>query len=155
MVIQSVVSTAHESRSLQISERFCLTSSLIPDSDCNSTSSVDFSPIICLRFIKTLLIVLMDIETSCKGHCEKLSHFLDLATHTVVGFLVNFKYYIQVAPVLYTPVTCYYTSPQQKESAFFIIQPTVDISNINISAKGITLTYYIFDQNFSSCYLKV
>ena len=41
-------STAHKSRSLQISERFCLTSSLIPDCDCNSTSSVDiyFSSII-------------------------------------------------------------------------------------------------------------
>ena len=41
-------SAAHKSRSIQISERFCLTSSLIPDCDCNSTSSVDiyFSSII-------------------------------------------------------------------------------------------------------------
>ena len=53
-------STAHKSRSLQISERFCLTSSLIPDYDCNSTSSVDiyFSPIICLQFKQYLFILL-------------------------------------------------------------------------------------------------
>ena len=53
-------STTHKSRSLQISERFCLTSSLIPDCDCNSTSSVDiyFSPIICLQFKQYLFILL-------------------------------------------------------------------------------------------------
>ena len=37
----SINSTAHKSRSLQISERFCLTSSLISDYDSNSASSVD------------------------------------------------------------------------------------------------------------------
>ena len=99
------------SKSLQISERFCLTSSLIPDCDCNSTSSVDiyFSPIICLQFKQYLFIllqkckkveslnrlskyywslacgpVMMDREISCKGHCEKLSHFLDHVSHTVI-----------------------------------------------------------------------
>ena len=53
-------STAHKSRSLQISERVCLTSSLISDNDCNSTSSVDiyFSPIICLQFKQYLFILL-------------------------------------------------------------------------------------------------
>ena len=35
-----------------IAEKFCLTSPLIPDSDCNSTLSagIYFSPIICLQF---------------------------------------------------------------------------------------------------------
>ena len=30
------------------------------------------------------MVVMMDIEISCKGHCEKLSHFLDHVRHTVV-----------------------------------------------------------------------
>ena len=29
------------------------------------------------------MVVMMDIEISCKGHCEKLSHFLDHVSHTV------------------------------------------------------------------------
>ena len=28
------------------------------------------------------MVVMMDIEISCKGHCEKLSHFLDHVSHT-------------------------------------------------------------------------
>ena len=39
-VLYFLDSTAHKSRRHQISERFCLTSSLISDCDCNSTSSV-------------------------------------------------------------------------------------------------------------------
>ena len=60
MQLQVSISTAHKSRSLQISERFCLTSSLIPYCDCNSTASVDiyFSPIICLQFKQYLFILL-------------------------------------------------------------------------------------------------
>ena len=27
--------------------------------------------------------VMMDMEISCKSHCEKISHFLDLVNHTV------------------------------------------------------------------------
>ena len=27
------------------------------------------------------MVVMMDIEISCKGHCEKLSHFLDHVSH--------------------------------------------------------------------------
>ena len=29
------------------------------------------------------MIVMMDMEINCKGHCEKLSHFLDHVGHTV------------------------------------------------------------------------
>ena len=29
------------------------------------------------------MVVMMDIEISCKGHCEKLSHFLNHVSHTV------------------------------------------------------------------------
>ena len=28
------------------------------------------------------MVVMMDREISCKGHCEKLSHFLDHVSHT-------------------------------------------------------------------------
>ena len=30
------------------------------------------------------MVVMMDIEISCKGHYEKLSHFLDHVSHTVL-----------------------------------------------------------------------
>ena len=29
------------------------------------------------------MVVMMDMEISFKGHCEKLSHFLDHVSHTV------------------------------------------------------------------------
>ena len=29
------------------------------------------------------MVVMMDMEISCKGHCEKSSHFLDHVSHTV------------------------------------------------------------------------
>ena len=29
------------------------------------------------------MVVMMDMEISCKGHCENLSHFLDHVSHTV------------------------------------------------------------------------
>ena len=63
-IFVSAHSTARKSRRLQISERFCLTSSLIPDCDCNSTSSVDiyFNPIICLQFKQYLFILLQKCE---------------------------------------------------------------------------------------------
>ena len=32
------------------------------------------------------MVVMMDLEISCKGHCEKLSHFLRLVSHTVQIF---------------------------------------------------------------------
>ena len=32
-------------------------------------------------------VVMMDIEISCKGHCEKLSHFQALVSHTVWVFV--------------------------------------------------------------------
>ena len=35
------------------------------------------------------MVVMMDIEISCKGHCEKLSHFLDHVSHTVVDNQVH------------------------------------------------------------------
>ena len=28
------------------------------------------------------MVVMMDMEITCKGHCEKLSHFLDHVSHT-------------------------------------------------------------------------
>ena len=28
------------------------------------------------------MVVMMDMEISCKGHCEKSSHFLDHVSHT-------------------------------------------------------------------------
>ena len=28
------------------------------------------------------MVVMMDMEISCKGHCEKLSHFLNHVSHT-------------------------------------------------------------------------
>ena len=31
------------------------------------------------------MVIMMDREISCKGHCEKLSHFLDLVCHTDVA----------------------------------------------------------------------
>ena len=33
------------------------------------------------------MVVMMDIEISCKGHCEKLSHFVDHLSHTVTVFI--------------------------------------------------------------------
>ena len=37
------------------------------------------------------MVVMMDMEISCKGHCEKLSHFLDNVSHTAYGYvLINF-----------------------------------------------------------------
>ena len=33
------------------------------------------------------MVVMMDREISCKGHCEKLSHFLDHMSHTVLPLL--------------------------------------------------------------------
>ena len=33
------------------------------------------------------VVVMMDIEISCKGHCEKLSHFQALVSHTVWVFM--------------------------------------------------------------------
>ena len=35
------------------------------------------------------MVVMMDMEISCKGHCEKLSHFLDRVSHTVKKNLVS------------------------------------------------------------------
>ena len=35
------------------------------------------------------MVVMMDIEISCKGHCEKLSHFLDHVSHTVLHIYHN------------------------------------------------------------------
>ena len=32
------------------------------------------------------MVVMMEIERSCKGHCEKLSHFVDHVSHTVLDF---------------------------------------------------------------------
>ena len=32
------------------------------------------------------MVVMMVIEINCKGQCEKLSHFLDLVSHTALGF---------------------------------------------------------------------
>ena len=29
------------------------------------------------------MVVMMDMEISCKGHCEKSSHFIDHVSHTV------------------------------------------------------------------------
>ena len=43
--------------------------------------------------------VMMDMEISCKGHCEKLSHFLDHVSHTALimeGFLFSECHYFQV-----------------------------------------------------------
>ena len=31
------------------------------------------------------MVVMMDMEMSCKGHCEKLSDFLDHVSHTDIG----------------------------------------------------------------------
>ena len=33
------------------------------------------------------MVVMMDIEISCKGHCEKLSHFLDHVSHTELLYM--------------------------------------------------------------------
>ena len=35
------------------------------------------------------MVVMMDMEISCKGHCEKLSHFLDHVSHTVLLFTIH------------------------------------------------------------------
>ena len=53
-----VYSIAHESRRLQISERFHLSLKFSPDCDCNSTLSADiyFSPILCIPFEQVLFI---------------------------------------------------------------------------------------------------
>ena len=32
------------------------------------------------------MVVMMDMEITCKGHCEILSHFLDHVSHTVMRF---------------------------------------------------------------------
>ena len=34
------------------------------------------------------MVVMMDMEICCKGHCEKLSHFLDHVSHTVLLAMV-------------------------------------------------------------------
>ena len=54
------ISIAHKSKRLLIQERFCLTSSLIPDCDCNSTLSagIYFRPIIFLQFEQFLFTLL-------------------------------------------------------------------------------------------------
>ena len=35
------------------------------------------------------MVVMMDMEISCKGHCEKLSHFLDHVSHTALNNMPN------------------------------------------------------------------
>ena len=41
------------------------------------------------------MVVMMDIEISCKGHCEKSSHFLDHVSHTgYTGFILLCYYFI-------------------------------------------------------------
>ena len=30
------------------------------------------------------VVIMMDIEISCKGQCENVSHFLDLVSHTAI-----------------------------------------------------------------------
>ena len=45
------------------------------------------------------MVVMMDMEISCKGHCEKLSHFLNHVSHTViakVNFCINFNFCIAI-----------------------------------------------------------
>ena len=43
------------------------------------------------------MLVLMDMEISCKGHCEKLSHFLDHVSHTVnnLNILIILRSYVE------------------------------------------------------------
>ena len=41
------------------------------------------------------MVVMMDMEISCKGHCEKLSHFLEHVSHTVVS-----KYNVRLKTLL-------------------------------------------------------
>ena len=47
------------------------------------------------------MIVLMDREISCKGHCEKLSHFLDHVSHTVLPSSNFIKAYTCVLNIYY------------------------------------------------------
>ena len=37
------------------------------------------------------MVVMMDIEISCKGHCGKSSHFLDHVSHTVHGLFFQYS----------------------------------------------------------------
>ena len=41
------------------------------------------------------MVVMMDMEISCKGHCEKSSHFQDHVSHTVTdkAYWNRFFYY--------------------------------------------------------------
>ena len=58
-------SSSQEQETTRMAEKFCLTSSFIPDSDCNSTSSacIYFSPIICLQFRQYCLLYCKDART--------------------------------------------------------------------------------------------
>ena len=46
------------------------------------------------------MVVMMDKEISCKGHCEKLSHFLDHVSHTVKA-LIETNVNIRNGPILF------------------------------------------------------
>ena len=46
------------------------------------------------------VIVMMDIEVSCKGHCEKLSHYLDHVSHTVYGEILLIILTLSLLPLL-------------------------------------------------------
>ena len=60
-----IQSSSQEQEATHIAEKFCLTSSLIPDSDCNSTSNagIYFSHITCLQFMQYCLYYCKDART--------------------------------------------------------------------------------------------
>ena len=48
------------------------------------------------------MLVLIDMEISCKGHCEKLSHFLDHVSHTVLCPSIYLENYCKSSQYLST-----------------------------------------------------
>ena len=53
------------------------------------------------------MVVMMNMEISCKGHCEKLSHFLDHMSHTVLIISTDSRLKKAGSPCLYL-LFCYF-----------------------------------------------
>ena len=50
--------------------------------------------------------LMMDIEISCKGHCDSFSHFLYLVSYTVKVYVKVFKIYKFLNPLINKNYIC-------------------------------------------------
>ena len=58
------------------------------------------------------MVVMMEMEISCKGHCEKLSHFLDHMSHTVYNMSMLCQREIHTLQYLFSIWSCTMQSRQ-------------------------------------------